>query len=110
MNADQQWNSPQEALRACLKEPDPIEALKQVVCANIDYDEIGFARELLEEWDGSPWPRIPSYRITPGTTGMGWVTVEKWEGSLGRYAPLTSFRDRGQAERFINQATNTERE
>jgi hypothetical protein len=42
---------------------------------------------------------IPTYRTRPSVTGIGWVTVEKWDGD--RYKPLTSFRSRDEAEDFM---------
>ena len=41
------------------------------------------------------------YRIVTGITGLGWVTVERWNEALGRYVPLTSFRSIEEAKEFI---------
>ena len=44
---------------------------------------------------------MTKYRIVTGITGFGWVTVERWNEALGRYAPLTSFRSLDEAKEFI---------
>lgn len=46
---------------------------------------------------------MTKYRIVPGITGFGWVTVEKWNDALGRYVPQTSFRSLDEAKEFIGE-------
>ena len=46
----QSWESVEEAATAILAQPDPRESLKQVVAANIDCHEFGFASELITEF------------------------------------------------------------
>lgn len=47
----QQFDSVQEALDLIAKQPDQVEALKQIVCSNIDYGEYGFAAEVCRDFD-----------------------------------------------------------
>lgn len=43
----QSWDSVDEAAKAILAQPNPRELLMQVVAANIEMDEFGFASELV---------------------------------------------------------------
>ena len=51
-----QWESPQHAIDFCMSHPQPIEALKAIVCATIDQDETGFAWELIRDFPDGPLP------------------------------------------------------
>jgi hypothetical protein len=56
------------------------------------------------EWrPGSNRLTIEKYRTAPSTTGLGWVVVEKYDETLGKYKPLSSFRTAKQAVKFIEQ-------
>lgn len=48
----QDWDSVEQAAIAILAQPNPREALKQVVAANFDMDEFGFVSELVTEYAG----------------------------------------------------------
>ena len=43
------FNSPREAIRYAEKQLDPVDAAKQIVAANIDWGEYGFAAEVCRE-------------------------------------------------------------
>jgi hypothetical protein len=47
----QQFDSVQEALDLIAKQPDQVEALKQIVCSNIDFGEYRFAAEVCQDFD-----------------------------------------------------------
>jgi hypothetical protein len=46
----QEWDSVEQAAKAILAQPNPREALKQVVAANFDLHEFGFVSELVTEY------------------------------------------------------------
>jgi hypothetical protein len=43
------FDSPHEAISYAETQPDPVEAAKQIIMANIDYGEYGFASEVCRE-------------------------------------------------------------
>jgi len=43
------FDSPREAIRCAEKQLDPVDAAKQIVAANIDWGEYGFAAEVCRE-------------------------------------------------------------
>lgn len=49
-NPHRQFDSPREALEYCNRFPDPMKCFLQVLRANLELDEWGFSRELLDLW------------------------------------------------------------
>lgn len=52
---------------------------------------------------------IPKYRIVPAITGIGWVTVQEWNGN--EYVKSFTCRDSDQAHEYIasmETVTNTD--
>ena len=49
-NPTQGFDNPREALEYCNGFPDPKECFLQVIRWNMDMDELGFSRELLDLW------------------------------------------------------------
>ncbi len=43
------FESVDECIAFCEKQPEPIAAIKAIACANIDKGEFGFASEIVEE-------------------------------------------------------------
>jgi len=49
---------------------------------------------------------IPQHRVVPAPTGIGWVTVERWDGD--RYRPVSTFRSGDEAAKFIKETEDRE--
>ena len=52
-----EWDSAREAADWCVTQPDPFAVFKQMVVANLEADELGFTKELIDCFQWTPSPK-----------------------------------------------------